>query len=123
MVRLQAHNVGRKWHDNGYETTYRLYTESGFKTLYEIDVYSDGYFCLDWDDRFLVAKTPYEERHFETLSDAIVYAENHFDSLRKADKVFKVNLKYDFPLTIDEQEAKEFARPYWQVENPWRNIN
>lgn len=122
MVKLQA-----KYYGGYYDvTTYRLYTENGTKTLYEIDAYNDGRFSLDWDDRFLLTKTSYTERTFETLSDAVVYAERHLEKLRKADKVFKLNLDGHFPLTIYEEEAKDFSKwfgkPYWTVENPWKNI-
>lgn len=122
MVKLQAKYFG------GYydRTTYRLYTESGVKTVYEIDAFPDGRFTLDWNDRYLLSKTPYTERIFETLSDAVVYAERHLEKLRKADKVFKLNMGWHFPLTISEDEAKDYSecigKPYWTVENPWKNL-
>lgn len=123
MVKLQA-----KYYLEGYFgcTTYRLYTERGVKTVYEIDAFLDGYFYLDWDDRYLLSKTPYTERTFETLSDAVVYAERHLEKLRKADKVFKLNLNGHFQLAINEDEAKDFSKwfggSYWMVENPWRKL-
>lgn len=128
MIRLQArYECGFSYGKDENVTTYRLYTEKGCKTLYEVDAWESGVFSLDWDDRFLLAKTPYLERTFETLSDAVVYAERHLDILRKSDKVFKLNLDGHFPLTINEDEAKDFSKwfgkPYKTVENPWRKIS
>lgn len=127
MVKLQAKKEGGfNYGGNHRGITYRLITKNKVKTLYEVDAYDDGTFSLDWDDRFMLAKTPTDERIFETLSDAVVYAERHLEKLRNADKVFKLNLKYYFPLCIDEKEAKLFTdgytNSYWEVENPWRKI-
>lgn len=118
MVKLQAKEKS-SFNDGN---TYQLFTKNGTRTPYEVDAYIDGYFYLDWDDRFLLAKTPFDERVFETLSDAVVYAERHLEKLRNAPKVFKLNLGYYFSLSIDEGEAKLFTDSYWEIKNPWKDI-
>lgn len=127
MVKLQAKKeCGFNYGGCHCGITYRLFTENGTRTLYEIDAYDEGGFSLDWDDRFMLAKIPCYERKFETLSDAVICAERHLEKLRNADKVFKLNLGYYFPLCIDEEEARlftdGFTNSYWEVKNPWKNI-